>query len=74
MVLKYYAGMKDALLSNLLRQASIKTENHLMVFSDSSLQDCPDTSRITGAYIIIYQSGTIHHVTYVLGPVAQSSA
>ena len=56
------------------RQASIKTENHLMVFSDSSWQDCPDTGRSTGEYIIFYQGGTIDHDTHVPGPVAQSSA
>ena len=30
--LKYYAYMNDAPLTELLRQASIKTENHLMDF------------------------------------------
>ena len=48
LVLKYYADMNDALVSDLLRQASIKTDNHLMGFSDSSWQDCPDTGRSTG--------------------------
>ena len=32
--LKYYADMNDAPVTDLLRQASIKTENHLMAFSD----------------------------------------
>ena len=36
MVLKNYAYTKDAILSDLLRQNSIKTENQLMVFSGSS--------------------------------------
>ena len=45
-----------------------------MAFSDSSWQDCPDTGRSTGAYIIFYQGGPIYHVTHVPGPVAQSSA
>ena len=44
-----------------------------MGFSDSSWQDCPDTGRSTGAYIIFYQGGTIYHGTHVPGPVAQSS-
>ena len=47
--LKYYADMNDAPVTDLLRQASIKTENHLMDFSDSIWQDCPDTGRITVA-------------------------
>ena len=45
-----------------------------MAFSDSSWQDCPDTGRSTGAYIIFYQGGPIDHGTYVTGPVAQSFA
>ena len=45
-----------------------------MAFSDSSWQDCPDTGRSTGSYIIYYQGGPIDHGTHVPGPVAQSSA
>ena len=41
LVLKYSADMNDEHLSDLSRQASIKTENQLMAFSDSSWQDCP---------------------------------
>ena len=66
--------MNDAPVSDLLIQASIKTVNHLMAFTDSSWQDCPYTGRSTGAYIIFYKSGTIDHGTHVTGPVAQLSA
>ena len=45
--LKYYADLNDAPVTDLLRQANIKTKNHLMAFSDSSWQDCPDTGIIT---------------------------
>ena len=72
--LKYYAGMNDALVSDLLRQASIKTDNKLMDFSDSSWKYFPYNGRSTGAYIIFYQGGTIDHDTPVLGTVSQSSA
>ena len=34
--LKYYADINDAPVSELLRQASIKTKNQLMAFSDFS--------------------------------------
>ena len=44
-----------------------------MDFSDASWQDCPDTGRSTGAYIILYQGGPIDHGTNVPGLVAQSS-
>ena len=42
-----------------------------MVLSDSIWQDCPDTGRSTGAYILFYQVGPIYYCTYVPGPVAQ---
>ena len=74
MGLKYYADLNDAPVSDLLRQASIKTKNRLMDFSGSGWQDCPDTGRSTGSYIIFYQGEKIYHGTYVPGPVAQSSA
>ena len=72
--LKYYDYMKDSPLSNLLRQDTIKTENQLTAFSDSSWKYCPETRINTVAYIIFYQGGTINHVTYVPGPVDQSGA
>ena len=72
--LKYYAALNDAPVTDLLRQANIKTKNNLMAFSDSSWQDCPDTGRSTGAYIIFYQGVPIDHGTHVTVPVAQSSA
>ena len=72
--LKYYADLNDAPVTDLLRQVNIKTKNHLIAFSGSGWQDCPDTGRSTGAYIILYQGWTIDHGTHVPGPVAQSSA
>ena len=52
LVLKYYADLNDAPVTDLLRQSNIKTENHLMDFSDSVWQECPDTGNSTGSYII----------------------
>ena len=72
--LNYYSDMNDAPLSDLLRQANIKTENQLMSFSYSSRQYCPETGTITGAHIIFYQGGTIDHCTHVPVPVDWSSA
>ena len=72
--LKYYADMNDAPVSDLLRQSSIKNENQLMDFSDSSWQYFPDTGISTRSYIIFYQVGTIGYGTHVPVLVAQSSA
>ena len=65
MGLKYYAGMKYAPLSELLRRASINTKNKLVDFSDSIWQYFPETVRSSGAYIIFYQGGWIDHGTHV---------
>ena len=46
--------MKNAPLSEMLRQANINTENQLMVFSDFNCKYCPYTGISTGAYIIFY--------------------
>ena len=45
-----------------------------MDFSDYSWQDCPDTGRSIGAYIIFYQGGPIDYGTHIPGPVDQYSA
>ena len=74
LVLKYHDDMKYSPLSDLLRQARIKTEKRLMAFSDFSWKYFPYTGRITGSYITFYQGGTIDHGTHVPGTVDQSSA
>ena len=38
--LTYYADINDALVSDLLRQASIKNKNHLMMSNRLSKTDC----------------------------------
>ena len=74
LVLKYYADLNDAPVTDILSQANIKTKNHLMDLSDSSWQYFPDTGGSTGAYNIFYQGGPIDHGTHVPVPVAQYSA
>ena len=69
--LKYYADMNDAPVSDPLIKVIIKTENHLMDFSDSSWKYFPDAGRSTGAYMIFYQGVIIDHSTHVPGPVSQ---
>ena len=71
--LRYYANIYYAPLSDLLRRDIIKTENQLMVFSDSIWENFPDTERSTGAYIVIYQCGPIDNFTHLSGPFSQSS-
>ena len=72
--LNYYDDMKDETLSEMLRKASIKTDNQLMAFSKFIWQDFTETGRITGAYIMFYQSGLIDNGTHVPGPVYKSGS
>ena len=66
--------MKDAPLYDLLKQASINTDNQLMALSYSICKYCPYTGRSIGTYIIFYQCGSIDHGTNVPVPVAKSIA
>ena len=74
LALNNYDDMNDTPVSDLLRQASINTENQLMAFYESSRKDCPGTIRSTGTNIILYQGVPIDHSTNIPRPVDQSSA
>ena len=65
--------MKYSTLPEMMRQASINTDNQLMVFSDSSWQYCPNNVRSTGSYIIFHQGRPIDHGIYVREQVSQPS-
>ena len=67
--LNYYYYMKDAPLSDTLRQTIINTENQLVAFYDYSWKYCPDTFRSTEAYMIFYKVFPIVHGTHIPLPV-----
>ena len=46
----------------------------LLLFVDSSWQDCPDTGRSTGGFFLYQQGGIIDGGSFVPTPVAMSSA
>ena len=70
--LRYYAKIEYALLSKLLIQANIKTDNKFMVLSDSTWQYCTYTGISTGSFIVFDQSGAIDHFTHIPVPFSQS--
>ena len=45
-----------------------------MMLNDSRWQECLDTDRSTGAYIVFYNGWPIDNCTHVPGPVSQSIA
>ena len=73
MRLKYYAKIEYATIYDRLIQASINTENQLMVFYASSCQNFTYYDIITGAYIVFDQGGPIDHCTDVPVTVSQYS-
>ena len=50
------------------------TMNPVIVFTDSSWQDCPDTSRSTGCYLIYLFGSLVDAASFVPNPIALSSA
>ena len=46
----------------------------MIIFTDASWQDCPDTSRSTESYLIYLNGGLIDGASFVPSPVALSSA
>ena len=50
-----------------------KNQSELIVFSDASWQDCPDTGRSTTGYLIYYQGGIVEANSMLQIPVAMSS-
>jgi hypothetical protein len=59
--IKFYSNMTESPLHHYL--ISSKNETHrlspIICFADASFQDCPDTSRSTGGYLIFVQGGVV---------------
>ena len=72
--LDYYSKILYSPLSVLLRHASINSENQFMVLLYYRCQDCSDTGRSTGSYIVFYQGGPIDNCTHVPGTLPHYSA
>ena len=70
----FYRNVEDSLVYYLLRQAGETNVKTLFGMHDSSWQDCPDTEQSTGSYILFSQGGAVDYSTFVLSPVAMSSA
>ena len=72
--LKFYRHIEDSPMYDLLKQNNVKLDHNMFGMHDSSWQDCPDTGRSTGAYIIFSQGGPVDFATFVPVPIAMSSA
>ena len=72
--LKYYRKIEDSAVHELLCQNDITDKHNMFGMCDSSWQDCVDTGRSTGSYMIFYQGGLVDFSTFVPVPVAMSTA
>ena len=75
--LKFYSPDDSPPVYSLVKQLQPKfdpTDVPILLFTDSSWQDCPDTSRSTGAYILYLFGSLVDGASFVPTPVAMSSA
>ena len=75
--LKFYSPDDVPLIYTLVRQLYPKFDPSnipFLLFTDSSWQDCPDTSRSTGAYVLYLFGSLIDGASFVPTPIAMSSA
>ena len=75
--IKFYAPDDSPPIHNLIKEINPKfdpVECPIILFTDSSWQDCPDTSRSTGAYVIYMFGSLVGGASFVPNPVALSSA
>ena len=73
--LTFYADVKDSSIYESIKENSdVNPESPLILFTDSSWQDCPDTGRSTGGYLLYHQGGIIDGASFTPNPVAMSTA
>ena len=72
--LRFYHKFGDSPLHETLKQIDQNAVHPLVGFQNSSWQDCPDTGRSTGSYINYVQGGAADFLSFLLAPVAVSSA
>jgi hypothetical protein len=73
--LTYYSDLSKAPVTLLLASIGALTDFPLVMFTDSSWQDCPDTSHSTGCYLVYCQGGLVDGASFVPpDPIALSSA
>jgi hypothetical protein len=73
--LRYYANLADSPFTKLLASFDDgPTDYPLVLCTDFSWQDCPDTSRSTGCYMLFCQGGIVDAASFVPNPIALSSS
>ena len=71
----YYSDVERSPVYHLLKDnTECDPSAPMVLMTDSSWQDCPDTGRSTGSYQLYHQGGIIDCGSFVPTPVAMSSA
>ena len=71
----YYSDVSRSPVHQLLKEhTDAKPDASIVMFTDSFWQDCPDTGRSTGGYLLYHQGGLVDGGSFVPNPVALSSA
>ena len=75
--LRFYSPKEEPPIQKLLLKTNpeFKFKDYpIILFSDSSWQDCPDTSRSTGCYLTYINGSLVDGASFVPNPIAMSSA
>ena len=71
---KYYSDVKESPMFEVLQKTNVDRHSDIVVFTDASWQDCPDTGRSTTGYLIFYRGGVVEANSQLPAPIAMSSA
>ena len=72
--LRFYKDIKPSPIYKMLKENNIEINNNeIVMFTDSSWNDCKDTGRSTGGYIAMTQGGTVDYGSHLPIPVAMPS-
>ena len=69
---RFYSDITESPISEILSKHSIPPSD-IVVFTDASWQDCPDTGRSTTGFLIFYQGGVVDANSMLQIPIAMSS-
>ncbi|KAG7357481.1 hypothetical protein IV203_002169 [Nitzschia inconspicua] len=72
--IKFYSDMKLSPLYQMMIETgnAVHADAPLILFTDSSFQDCPDTTKSTGGYLI-FMRGVVDNSSHLAGVVCHSS-
>jgi hypothetical protein len=73
--IKFYSNLSESPLHQYLISSEnpMQANAPIICFTDSSFQDCPDTSRSTGGYLIFVQGGVIDACSTMPSLIAHST-